>query len=161
MCILTKSSRKSKHNLEKRSTHSALGFTVYEVVEQVSNSTFNKFVVTYDGISGEVKCQCLLFESRGILCHHSLSALSFERVDKVAPKYILKRWSKNVKGRHTHIKSSHDEPLLEPRKSKQLTSILHCTYDNAIIEMQEYKAKSKEKYSLSHEDASLKDINEL
>ncbi|RYR56579.1 hypothetical protein Ahy_A05g022269 isoform A [Arachis hypogaea] len=29
----------------------------------------------------EVKCQCLLFESRDMLCRHSLSVLSFERVD--------------------------------------------------------------------------------
>ncbi|RYR01253.1 hypothetical protein Ahy_B06g080124 isoform B [Arachis hypogaea] len=57
--------------------------------EQVSNSTFNKFVVTYDTIPSQVKCQCLLFESRGILCRHSLSVLSFERVDKVSPRYIL------------------------------------------------------------------------
>ncbi|RYR37834.1 hypothetical protein Ahy_A09g042740 [Arachis hypogaea] len=60
------------------STEFALGFTAYEVVEHVSNSTFNKFVVTYDAISREIKCQCLLFESREILCHHSLNALSFK-----------------------------------------------------------------------------------
>ncbi|RYR74568.1 hypothetical protein Ahy_A02g009289 [Arachis hypogaea] len=131
------------------STHSALGYMVYEVVEQVSNSIFNKFAVTYDRISAEVKCQCLLFESRGILCCHSLSALSFER---------------NAKRRQTHIKSGHDEPLLEPiskrfdnlvfrsqniyefaSECEELTAILHCTYDNVMVEMQEYKAKSKEK----------------
>ncbi|RYR64034.1 hypothetical protein Ahy_A03g010185 [Arachis hypogaea] len=97
-----KSSGKFKHNLEERG-----GF----------NSTFNKFIVTYDAISREVKCQCLLFESRGILYRHSLSVLNFERVDKVAPKYILERWSKNIKRRHTHIKSSQDEPLLELRNA--------------------------------------------
>ncbi|RYR38174.1 hypothetical protein Ahy_A09g043143 [Arachis hypogaea] len=70
---------------------------------QVSNSTFNKFAVTYNRVSAKVKCQYLLFESRGIFCYHSLSALSFER---------------NVKKRHTHIKSSHDEPLLEPRSKR-------------------------------------------
>ncbi|RYR14837.1 hypothetical protein Ahy_B04g071541 [Arachis hypogaea] len=85
-----------------RLKNSTLGFTTYEVMKQVSNSTFNKFFVTYDAVSREVKCQCLLFESRGILCRHSLSVLSFERVDNVAPKYILERWSKNIKRRHTH-----------------------------------------------------------
>ncbi|RYR39107.1 hypothetical protein Ahy_A09g044539 [Arachis hypogaea] len=65
-------------NISSISAHSVLGYTVYEVVEQISNSTFIKFTVTYDGISVEVKCQCLLFESRGILCRHSLSTLSFE-----------------------------------------------------------------------------------
>ncbi|RYR01988.1 hypothetical protein Ahy_B06g080846 [Arachis hypogaea] len=100
------------------------------------------------------KCQCLLFESRGILCRHSLSVLSFEQVDKVAPKYILERWSKNVKRRHTHIKSSQDEPPLEPRskrfvdlvfwshniceftsESEKLIGILHQAFDNVMAEM--------------------------
>ncbi|KAL4356984.1 hypothetical protein AHAS_Ahas09G0141300 [Arachis hypogaea] len=70
-------------NCITRSTYSALGYTVYEVVEQVSNLIFNKFAITYHRISTKVKCQYLLFELRGILCHHSLSMLSFERVNKV------------------------------------------------------------------------------
>ncbi|RYR72437.1 hypothetical protein Ahy_A02g006657 [Arachis hypogaea] len=146
MCILTRSLGKFKHNSKK----------------------------------SKVKCQCLLFESRGILCRHSLSALSFERVDKVTPKYILERWSKDVKRRHTHIKSSQDEPLLEPRSKRfddlvfrshnicefvsefeELTEILHRTFDNVMVEMQEYQAKSKGKYSLSHEEATLSDVNDL
>ncbi|RYQ80510.1 hypothetical protein Ahy_Scaffold1g106875 isoform A [Arachis hypogaea] len=120
------------------------GYSLYEVGEQVCSSIFNKFVVTYDSVAVEVKCQCLLFESRGILCRHALSVLSFERVTQVSPRYILERWSKKVKRRHTHIKSSHDEPLLEPRskrfdelvfrsqnickfasESEELTAILH------------------------------------
>ncbi|QHO51999.1 Protein FAR-RED ELONGATED HYPOCOTYL [Arachis hypogaea] len=149
-------------------------------MEQVSNSTFNKFFVTYDAVSREVKCQCLLFKSRGILCRHSLSVLSFEQVDNVAPKYILEHWSKNIKRRHTHIKSSQDEPLLEPRskrfddlvfwshnicefasESKELTGILHRAFDNVIAEMQEYQARSKGKDLLSHEEATLSDVNDL
>ncbi|RYR50067.1 hypothetical protein Ahy_A07g036621 [Arachis hypogaea] len=135
---------RGKVNCTTRSMHSTLGFTAYEVIEQVSNSTLNKFVVTYDAVSRDVKCHCLLFESRGILCRHSLSVLSFEQVDNVAPKYILERWSKNIKRRHTHIKSSQYEPLLELRskrfdklvfwsqnicefafESEELTGILH------------------------------------
>ncbi|RYR09339.1 hypothetical protein Ahy_B05g077611 [Arachis hypogaea] len=142
-----------------KSMQSVLGYMAYEVVEYVSNSMFNKFVVTYDVISCKVKCQCLLFESRDILCCHSLSALSFEQVYKVAPKYILECWSKNVKRRHTHIKSSQDEPLLEPRSKRfddlvfcshnicefasefeELTGILHRAFDNVLDEMQEYQA---------------------
>ncbi|RYQ85180.1 hypothetical protein Ahy_B10g104671 [Arachis hypogaea] len=111
----------------------------YEVVEQVSNSTFNKFVVTYDAISCE-----------------------------------------NVKMRHTHIKSNQDEPLLEPRSKRfddlvfrshniyefvsefeKLTGILHRIFDNVIAEMQEYQVKSKDKSSLSHEDATLNFVNDL
>ncbi|RYQ95420.1 hypothetical protein Ahy_B08g090698 [Arachis hypogaea] len=125
-----------KVNCITRSTQSALGFTEYKVVEQVSNSTFNKFVVTYDAIS----------------C-------------KNASAYCL---------------SQGDEPLLEPRSNRfddlvfcshnicelasefeELTGILHCTFDNVMAEMQEYQEKSKGKCSLSHEDVTLNDVNNL
>ncbi|RYQ90849.1 hypothetical protein Ahy_B09g096821 isoform E [Arachis hypogaea] len=171
---------RGKANCITRLTNSALGYSVYEVGEQVSSSIFNKFVVTYDSVAAEVKCQCLLFESRGILCRHTLSVLSFEQVSQVSPRYILERWSKKVKRRHTHIKSSHDEPLLEPRskrfdqlvfrsqnicefasESEELTAILHRAYDNVMAEMESLKAKRKGTCSLSHEDANLESVNEL
>ncbi|RYR38264.1 hypothetical protein Ahy_A09g043246 [Arachis hypogaea] len=160
--------------------HSTLGFTTYEVIEQVSNSTFNKFVVTYDAVSRDVKCHCLLLESRGIFCRHSLSVLSFERVDNVAPKYILERWSKNIKRRHTHINSSQDELVLEPRskrfdklvlrshnicefasESEELTRILHREFDKVMAEMEEYQERRKGKSSLTHEEATLSNVNDL
>ncbi|QHO11540.1 Protein FAR-RED ELONGATED HYPOCOTYL [Arachis hypogaea] len=171
---------RGKANCITRLTNSALGYSVYEVGEQVSSSIFNKFVVTYDSVAAEVKCQCLLFESRGILCRHALSVLSFEQVSQVSPRYILERWSKKVKRRHTHIKSSHDEPLLELRskrfdklffrsqnickfasESEELTVILHRAYDNVMDEMESLKAKRKGTSSLSHEDANLESVNEL
>ncbi|RYR57302.1 hypothetical protein Ahy_A05g023025 [Arachis hypogaea] len=155
-------------------------YSVYEVGEQVSSSIFDKFAVTYDSVAAEVKCQCLLFESRGILCRHALSVLSFEQVSQVSPRYILERWSKKVKRRHTHIKSSHDEPLMEPRskrfdqlvfrsqnicefasESEELTAILHRAYDNVMAEMEALKGKRKGTSSLSHEDANLESVNEL
>ncbi|XP_016199853.1 protein FAR-RED ELONGATED HYPOCOTYL 3-like [Arachis ipaensis] len=171
---------RGKVNCITRSMHSTLAFTTYKVVEQVSNSTFNKFVVTYDTVSREVKYQCLLFDSRGILCRHSLSVLIFERVDNVAPKYILECWSKNIKRRHTHIKISQDEFLLELRskrfdelvfrshntcefvsESEELTGILHRAFDKVKVEMQEYQERSKGKSLLSHEEATLSDVNDL
>ncbi|RYR39078.1 hypothetical protein Ahy_A09g044506 [Arachis hypogaea] len=171
---------RGKVNCITRSMHSTLGFTTYEVIEQVSNSTFNKFFVTYDIVSREVKCQCLLFESRGILCCHSLSILSFERVDNVAPKYILERCSKNIKKRHTHIKSSQDEPLLESRskrfdelvfqpynicefasESEKLTRILHRAFDKVMTEMQEYKERSKKKLNLLDAGSSIQSNSTL
>ncbi|RYQ86707.1 hypothetical protein Ahy_B10g106345 [Arachis hypogaea] len=171
---------RGKANCITRLKNSALGYSVYEVGEQVSSSIFNKFAVTYDSVAAEVKCHCLLFESRGILCRHALSVLSFEQVSQVSPRYILERWSKKVKRRHTHIKSSHDEPLMEPRskrfdqlvfrsqnicefasESEELTGILHRAYDNVMAEMEALKAKRKGTSSLSHEDANLESVNEL
>ncbi|RYQ89063.1 hypothetical protein Ahy_B09g095907 isoform B [Arachis hypogaea] len=117
---------RGKVNYITRLTNSALGYSVYEVREQVFSSIFNKFAVTYESVADQVKCQCLLFESRGILCRHALSILSFERVTQVSPRYILERWSKKVKKRHTHIRSSHNEPLLEPR-SKRFDKFVFCS----------------------------------
>ncbi|RYR48354.1 hypothetical protein Ahy_A07g034384 [Arachis hypogaea] len=171
---------RGKANCITRLKNSALSYSVYEVGEQVSSSIFNKFVVTYDSVAAEVKCECLLFESRGILCRHALSVLSFEQASQVSPRYILERWSKKIKRRHTHIKSSHDEPLMEPRskrfdqlvfrsqnicefasESEELTAILHRAYDNVMAEMEALKAKRKGTSSLSHEDANLESVNEL
>ncbi|QHN85357.1 Transposon protein [Arachis hypogaea] len=42
-----------KANCITRLTNSALGYSVYEVGEQVSSSIFNKFVVTYDSVAAE------------------------------------------------------------------------------------------------------------
>ncbi|RYR35632.1 hypothetical protein Ahy_A10g050768 [Arachis hypogaea] len=147
---------------------------------EVFNSTFNKFIVTYDAVSRDVKCHCLLFESRSILCCHFLSVISFERVDNVALKYILERWSKNIKRRHTHIKSNQDEPLLEPRskrfdelvfrshnicefasESEELTGILHRAFDKVMAEMEEYQERSKGKSLLTHEEATLSNVNDI
>ncbi|RYR38127.1 hypothetical protein Ahy_A09g043081 [Arachis hypogaea] len=44
---------------------------------------------------------------------------------------------------------------------EELTAILHGTYDNMMAEMQEYKAKNKEKYLLPHKAAFLDDIDNL
>ncbi|RYR29234.1 hypothetical protein Ahy_B01g053584 [Arachis hypogaea] len=104
-------------------------------------------------------------EKRGILCRHSLSALSFQRVDKVPPKYILECWSKNIKRRHTHINRSQDEPILEPRRKRfddlELTKILYWAFNNILVEIQEYQAKSKGKSLLSHREATLSNVNDL
>ncbi|RYR49047.1 hypothetical protein Ahy_A07g035330 [Arachis hypogaea] len=163
---------RGKVNCIIRSTHSTLGFTTYEDIEQVSNSTFNKFIVTYDAVSRDVKCHYLLFQSRCILCRYSLTLSEW--------KYILERWSKNIKRRHTHIKSSQDEPLLEPRskrfdelvfrshnicefafESEELTGILHRAFDKVMAEMEEYQGKSKEKSLLTHEEVTLSNVNDL
>ncbi|RYR68479.1 hypothetical protein Ahy_A03g014971 [Arachis hypogaea] len=130
---------RGKANCITKLKNFALGYSVYEVGEQVSSSIFNKFVVTYDSVAAE-----------------------------------------KVKRRHTHIKSSHDEPLMEPRskrfdqlvfrsqnicefasESKELTAILHHAYDNVMAEMESLKAKRKGTSSLSHEDANLESVNEL
>nr|XP_017227596.1 PREDICTED: protein FAR1-RELATED SEQUENCE 5-like [Daucus carota subsp. sativus] len=53
----------------------------------------------------EVKCECRLFEFRGIICRHIIKVLLFKQnVFTISSKYILKRWRKNVKRCHSRTK---------------------------------------------------------
>ncbi|RYR20735.1 hypothetical protein Ahy_B03g065954 [Arachis hypogaea] len=75
---------------------------VYETTRYVT------FDVHFDRLTHEVRCDCNLFESAGILCCHCLVVLSSYKVNEVPSCYVLPRWSKNIKRKHTYIKSSHD-----------------------------------------------------
>ncbi|MED6164657.1 hypothetical protein PIB30_092311 [Stylosanthes scabra] len=109
----------------------------------------------YDATTLEVNCKCLLFESGGIVCRHSLMVLGYEEVDRILPSYILDRWSKNgiVKRRHTSIKSSYDAPVLQPTTKRY--------NDKLDAEMKEFKAKLEENPSIIYEDGSLSETNDL
>ncbi|RYR29250.1 hypothetical protein Ahy_B01g053608 [Arachis hypogaea] len=75
---------------------------VYETTRYVT------FDVHFDHSTHEVRCDCNLFESAGIFCCHCLVVLSSYKVNEVPSCYVLPRWSKNIKRKHTYIKSSHD-----------------------------------------------------
>ncbi|RYR47347.1 hypothetical protein Ahy_A07g033281 [Arachis hypogaea] len=55
---------RGKANCITRLTNSALGYSVYEVEEQVSSSIFNKFVVTYNSVAAESSHDEPLMEPR-------------------------------------------------------------------------------------------------
>ncbi|XP_073219658.1 uncharacterized protein [Cicer arietinum] len=52
---------------------------------------------------------------RGIFCRHVLFVCTQERVKNVAEKYILTRWKKNIKRKHSYIKSNYDVKELKPQ----------------------------------------------
>ncbi|MED6110361.1 hypothetical protein PIB30_042074 [Stylosanthes scabra] len=156
-------------------------FVVYEVEEDISVGRSSIFEVTYDSFEEKLKCECLLFQSRGVACCHSLVVLSYERVDYISPFYILQRWSKHgiVQRRHSSIKSSFDEPSMDPRdksydgmlaRSKMhcevasrcpvLTSIVHRGYDRIEDEIKKYKEKKKGDNTITHENGAsgMKDL---
>ncbi|QHO00094.1 Protein FAR1-RELATED SEQUENCE [Arachis hypogaea] len=136
------------------------------------NSSLIQFVKQYDNCLGSREQK-----------EREFDAADFHTVIPCAKKSSIEaqfQHIKKVKRRHTHIKSSHDEPLLEPRikrfdelvfhlqniceftsESEELTAILHRAYDNVMVEMEELKAKRKGTCSLSHEDANLESVNEL
>ncbi|XP_020988662.2 protein FAR1-RELATED SEQUENCE 6-like [Arachis duranensis] len=64
--------------------------------------------VHFDRSTHELRCECNLFESSGVLCCHCLEVFHSYKVYKVPSCYILPRWSKKIKCKHTYVKSSHD-----------------------------------------------------
>ncbi|MED6125200.1 hypothetical protein PIB30_066456 [Stylosanthes scabra] len=66
------------------------------------------YKVSFDLVVHECHCECNLFGSKATLCCHMLLTFSYFQVNEVPKCYISSRWSKNVRRKHTYIKSSHD-----------------------------------------------------
>ncbi|RYR68006.1 hypothetical protein Ahy_A03g014482 [Arachis hypogaea] len=64
--------------------------------------------VHFDHSTQELRYECNLFESSSVLCYHCLEVFHSYKVYKVPSCYVLPRWSKNIKRKHTYVKSSHD-----------------------------------------------------
>ncbi|GKD32357.1 FAR1-related sequence 5-like protein, partial [Tanacetum coccineum] len=87
----------------------------YEVIKDImdnGNIVKKQFAVWFrKGDSHEecdIRCICRLFEFRGMLCRHALTVLINEIIYLVPNKYILRRWRKDVKRRHTKVKVSYN-----------------------------------------------------
>ncbi|KAF7151513.1 hypothetical protein RHSIM_Rhsim02G0117800 [Rhododendron simsii] len=65
------------------------------------------FHVCYNEESKESNCTCRLFESKGIVCKHIVMVWSRKKLNEAPEKYILPRWSKNVRRSHTMVKVSY------------------------------------------------------
>jgi zinc finger SWIM domain-containing protein 3 len=56
-------------------------------------------MVKLDASTHTVTCTCMMFTFVGILCRHVLKVLDKKNVSKIPANYILKRWTRNAKGR--------------------------------------------------------------
>ena len=54
------------------------------------------FQVDYDEETHSVKCSCLHFERRGLLCRHAFYTLRANGVKKIPKQYLLRRWRKEA-----------------------------------------------------------------
>ncbi|KAL4275530.1 hypothetical protein AHAS_Ahas20G0116400 [Arachis hypogaea] len=82
------------------------------------------YVVHFDRSTQEVRCECNLFESS---------------VYKVHACYVLPRLSKNLKRKHTYIKSSHDEFVNDDDE----TTLLHAALEETRAKLSEHHAKKR------------------
>ncbi|KAM0956057.1 hypothetical protein ACFX2A_024879 [Malus domestica] len=59
------------------------------------------FIVSWNEADQKVCCLCHSFECRGFLCRHAILVLQVSGVYTIPSHYILKRWTKDAKVRHT------------------------------------------------------------
>ncbi|QHO33726.1 Protein FAR-RED ELONGATED HYPOCOTYL [Arachis hypogaea] len=117
---------------------------VYSILEDESTSKERVYEVNYNAETKDITCMCQIFESIGILCRHSLVVLGHERVREIPRRYILDRWSKLVKRRHSDIKSSHDPSLLNP-KTERFDDL--CSHSNSVAQ---FASQTKETSDILH-----------
>ncbi|XP_060672371.1 protein FAR-RED IMPAIRED RESPONSE 1 isoform X2 [Ziziphus jujuba] len=73
------------------------GATITFRVQDCEKDEF--FFVLWNETKSEVSCFCRLFEYKGFLCRHALIVLQICGLSSIPPHYILKRWTKDAKGR--------------------------------------------------------------
>ncbi|XP_052723829.1 protein FAR1-RELATED SEQUENCE 5-like [Vigna angularis] len=91
--------------------------SLYKVMEDFIHNEIREeraFMVTFQRDTMDVNCSCLLFEFRGIICRHCVCVLAQERVIQVPAKYILRRWCKSVRRKHTYIRATYNNNEKDP-----------------------------------------------
>lgn len=59
-----------------------------------------------------------MFEFRGIVCRHMLAILTQKKIRTVPSKYVLERWWKDIRRRHTYIAMNPDDLRTSPQIAK-------------------------------------------
>ncbi|RYR61703.1 hypothetical protein Ahy_A04g018902 [Arachis hypogaea] len=80
-----------EYGLEDNKWLSVSTSKVYSILEDASTSKERVYKVNYNVKTNDIICKCQTFESRGILCRHSLVVLGHERVKEIPRRYILDR----------------------------------------------------------------------
>ncbi|XP_042992109.1 protein FAR-RED IMPAIRED RESPONSE 1-like [Carya illinoinensis] len=87
--------------------------STYDVLDEITTDDDHvksvKYTVYFNEEKVDVKCTCVLFEMRGILCRHALNVCQMNKIHALPDKYILDRWRKDLKRRYTVVKSSYDD----------------------------------------------------
>ncbi|KAH7659854.1 FHY3/FAR1 family protein [Dioscorea alata] len=130
-------------NLTLTGSHGAVYlFQVSDVVKG-KEGAFRKQVV-YNVYTNEeefdIKCSCLLFEFKGIICRHICKVLIEKNVKDVPSRYILPRWRKDIKRMHTYVLNCYDDPQ---NTEEKLRYNKLCSHFSKAAEL---GAKSNDKY---------------
>jgi zinc finger SWIM domain-containing protein 3 len=92
-----------------------------------------RFKVFFNQKDFEIQCACCLFEFKGILCRHILCVLQLTgKTESVPSYYILSRWRKDIKRRHTLIKCGFDH-LAGNIELQRVSKACDAFYDVASV----------------------------
>ncbi|XP_010049888.2 protein FAR-RED IMPAIRED RESPONSE 1 isoform X1 [Eucalyptus grandis] len=114
------------------------GGTVIYRVEDFEKKEY--FMVTWNEVESEVSCFCHLFEYHGFLCRHAMVVLQISGFPSIPSRYIMKRWTKDAKSRH-----SPDEGTKKMQTRVQRYNYL-C---RRAIELSEEGSISEEAYAIA------------
>ncbi|GKV17999.1 hypothetical protein SLEP1_g28436 [Rubroshorea leprosula] len=59
------------------------------------------FILVWNETTADISCLCHGFEFNGFLCRHALIVLQMSGVQSIPSQYVLRRWTKDAKGRQT------------------------------------------------------------
>ncbi|GLT55883.1 hypothetical protein SLA2020_289680 [Shorea laevis] len=98
------------------------------------------FIVILNEMKPEVSCLCRLYEYKGYLCRHAMVVLQMCGLSAIPSQYILKRWTKDAKGRH-----------LFGEESEQVQSRVHRYNDlcQRAMKLTEEGSLSQEGYNIA------------
>ncbi|KAK1558717.1 hypothetical protein Q3G72_005745 [Acer saccharum] len=107
-----------------KEVHNDSGVYTYEANEEGQERVYK---VSFNSISCDVSCCCMLYESMGMLCRHALKVLDFNNVTSIPSRYILKRWTKEAKKGNlvsceSSVSSSNNEKHIQ---SLRLSELMH------------------------------------
>ncbi|KAH7650627.1 FHY3/FAR1 family protein [Dioscorea alata] len=84
------------------------------------------FNVYQNELEFDIRCTCRLFEFRGIICRHICKVLIEKNVKEIPSQYILPRWRKDIKRRHTYVKNCYED--IQTNEQKCVTTDYALTF---------------------------------
>ncbi|XP_021747672.1 protein FAR1-RELATED SEQUENCE 6-like [Chenopodium quinoa] len=93
--------------------------------EEVITDRRRFYSVLFNTVTKEVSCDCRKFETFGILCRHVIRVYDKNLVFDIPPKYVLRRWRKDVSRKHTRVKVAYHDPT---------ENVAVQTYNNLMAE---------------------------
>ena len=97
--------------------------TTYEVTEFVlsrDNVSIRSVVlhVQINEYAHTIDCLCALFYFKGIVCRHMLAAMNLHGMHAIPDSYIMRRWRKDIRRKHTLVACLRDDRQRNPRMQR-------------------------------------------